>query len=78
MIVNVHAAKINLSRLIERHAGEEVVIARNSEPVVNWCPGQHESEAHVRLDRTKRSSTDTESRGYGTAAAVEIAGWSRR
>lgn len=39
MIVNVHAAKTNLSRLIERAcAGEEVVIARNSEPVVKLVP----------------------------------------
>jgi prevent-host-death family protein len=35
MIVNVHAAKTQLSKLIERAiAGEEIVIARDSEPVV--------------------------------------------
>ena len=34
-IVNIHEAKTHLSRLIERVlAGEEVVIARNKEPVV--------------------------------------------
>lgn len=39
MIVNVHAAKTNLSRLIEAAcAGEEVVIARNSQPVVKLVP----------------------------------------
>jgi prevent-host-death family protein len=39
MIVNVHAAKTNLSRLIEQaEAGEEVIIARNSEPVVQLVP----------------------------------------
>jgi prevent-host-death family protein len=38
-IVNVHAAKTHLSRLIEKAcAGEEVVIARNSEPVVRLVP----------------------------------------
>jgi len=38
-IVNVHAAKTNLSRLIEEAcAGEEIVIARNSEPVVRLVP----------------------------------------
>lgn len=38
-IVNVHAAKTNLSRLIERaEAGEEIVIARNNEPVVKLVP----------------------------------------
>ncbi|HYW13537.1 MAG TPA: type II toxin-antitoxin system Phd/YefM family antitoxin [Longimicrobium sp.] len=39
MIVNVHAAKTNLSKLIEQaEAGEEVIIARNSEPVVKLVP----------------------------------------
>jgi prevent-host-death family protein len=39
VIVNVHAAKTNLSRLIEQAcAGEEVIIARNSEPVVKLVP----------------------------------------
>ena len=38
-IVNVHAAKTHLSRLIERAcAGEEIVIARNHEPVVRLVP----------------------------------------
>jgi prevent-host-death family protein len=35
MIVNIHAAKTNLSKLIERaEAGEEIVIARNGKPAV--------------------------------------------
>jgi prevent-host-death family protein len=35
MMVNIHAAKTNLSKLIEKaEAGEEVVIARNGKPVV--------------------------------------------
>lgn len=39
MIVNVHAAKTNLSRLIEQAcAGEEVIIARNSQPAVKLVP----------------------------------------
>lgn len=39
MIVNVHAAKTNLSKLIDRaEAGEEVVIARNSQPAVKLVP----------------------------------------
>lgn len=38
-IVNIHAAKTHLSRLIERAcAGEEIVIARNHEPVVKLVP----------------------------------------
>lgn len=40
-IVNVHAAKTHLSRLIEQAcAGEEIVIARNNEPVVKLVPVQ--------------------------------------
>jgi prevent-host-death family protein len=39
MIVNIHAAKTNLSKLIERaEAGEEVVIARNGKPAVRLEP----------------------------------------
>jgi prevent-host-death family protein len=40
-IYNVHAAKTKLSQLIEQaRAGEEVVIARNNEPVVKLVPLQ--------------------------------------
>ena len=39
MMVNIHAAKTQLSRLIEiACSGEEVVIARGSEPVVKLTP----------------------------------------
>jgi prevent-host-death family protein len=38
-IINIHAAKTNLSRLIERAlAGENIVISRNGEPLVNLVP----------------------------------------
>jgi prevent-host-death family protein len=48
MIVNVHAAKTNLSKLIERaEAGEEVIIARNSEPVVKLVPVGHTKPKRV-------------------------------
>jgi prevent-host-death family protein len=37
--VNMHQAKASLSRLVERAlAGEEVVIARNGEPLVTLVP----------------------------------------
>ena len=37
--VTIHAAKTNLSRLIERACkGEEIVIARGDEPVVRLVP----------------------------------------
>jgi prevent-host-death family protein len=39
MIVNIHAAKTNLSKLIERaEAGEEVILARNGKPAVRLTP----------------------------------------
>jgi prevent-host-death family protein len=39
MIVNIHAAKTNLSKLIEAaEAGEEVIIARNGKPAVKLIP----------------------------------------
>lgn len=38
-IVNMHQAKTSLSRLVEKAlAGEEVVIARNGEPLVQLVP----------------------------------------
>lgn len=38
-VVSVHEAKTHLSRLIERVlAGEEIVVARNREPVVKLVP----------------------------------------
>lgn len=38
-IVNMHQAKSSLSRLVEKAlAGEEVVIARNGEPLVKLVP----------------------------------------
>lgn len=37
--VNMHQAKTSLSRLVERAlAGEEIVIARNGEPLVKLVP----------------------------------------
>jgi prevent-host-death family protein len=38
-IVNIHAAKTNLSKLIEQAlAGEEVIIGRNGKPVIKLTP----------------------------------------
>ena len=37
--VGVHEAKTQLSKLLERvRAGEEIVIAKNGEPVARLCP----------------------------------------
>ncbi len=39
IVANIHNAKTNLSKLIERaEAGEEVVIARDGKPVVRLAP----------------------------------------
>jgi prevent-host-death family protein len=43
--VNMHQAKSSLSRLVERAlAGEEVVIARNGEPLVQLIPVPKKAE----------------------------------
>ena len=39
IVANIHNAKTNLSKLIERaEAGEEVIIARDGKPVVRLAP----------------------------------------
>jgi prevent-host-death family protein len=45
-VVNMHQAKASLSRLVERVlAGEEVVIARNGQPLVQLVPAPKTAEA---------------------------------
>ena len=47
-IVNMHQAKTSLSRLVERAlAGEEIVIARNGEPLVKLVPIEKKREPRV-------------------------------
>jgi prevent-host-death family protein len=47
-VVNMHQAKTLLSRLVERAlAGEEVVIARNGEPLVRLVPIAKKREPRV-------------------------------
>jgi prevent-host-death family protein len=47
-IVNMHQAKTSLSRLVEKAlAGEEVVIARNGEPLVRLVPVVKKREPRV-------------------------------
>jgi prevent-host-death family protein len=56
MIVNIHAAKTNLSKLIEKaEAGEEVVIARNGKPAVRLTPVA-ERQAHARRYGGRRTT----------------------
>ena len=47
-IVNMHQAKTSLSRLVEKAlTGEEVVIARNGEPLVRLVPVVKKQEPRV-------------------------------
>lgn len=47
-IVNVHAAKTNLSRLLERaEAGEEIVIGRAGKPIAKLVPYHAERPKRV-------------------------------
>jgi prevent-host-death family protein len=47
-IVNMHQAKTSLSRLVERAlAGEDIVIARNGQPLVKLVPVPNERQPRV-------------------------------
>ena len=47
-VVNMHQAKSSLSRLVEKAlAGEEVVIARNGEPLVRLLPVNRKRKPRV-------------------------------
>lgn len=47
-IINMHQAKSSLSRLVERAlAGEEVIIARNGEPLVKLVPVPKQKQPRV-------------------------------
>jgi prevent-host-death family protein len=47
-VVNMHQAKSSLSRLVKRAlAGEEIVIARNGEPLVKLVPIRKERKSRV-------------------------------
>jgi prevent-host-death family protein len=51
-VINVHAAKTHLSRLIDRAAaGEEIVIARGGRPVARLCPLERASKRQPGLLR---------------------------
>ena len=51
MIVNIHAAKTNLSKLIAAaEAGEEVIVARNGKPAVKLTPVESPPPKRERKD----------------------------
>jgi hypothetical protein len=57
--VNVHDAKTQLSRLLERaHAGEEIIIAKAESHTRGWCRSTFER----RSDRPERSKSSLRSR----------------
>jgi prevent-host-death family protein len=57
-VVNVHEAKTQLSRLLERaHAGEEVIIAKGGKPYARLCPLE---PAQARVPGLLHGSVDTE------------------
>lgn len=50
--INVHEAKTNLSRLLVRVAsGEEIVIARDGEPVARLVPFSRQGHRRFGVDR---------------------------
>lgn len=74
--VTIHAAKTNLSRLIEQAcAGEDVVIARRDEPVVRLVP--------IRADKPRRRFGAMRGKAKTTTAffeplpAAELRAWER-
>ena len=61
MIVNIHQAKTQLSRLIERvNAGEDIIIGRYGQPVARLIPYRQEPSRRVpgRLAGRIRMSAD--------------------
>jgi prevent-host-death family protein len=47
-LVNIHAAKTHLSRLVERAAaGEEIIIAKNGKPLAKLVPYREEKAPRV-------------------------------
>ena len=74
--VNMHQAKSTLSRLVERAlAGEDVVIARNGEPMVRLVPVQKERKPRVpdRLEGTVWMAPD-----FDEMSEEELRDWEGR
>ncbi len=74
MIVTIHAAKTNLSRLIEQAcAGEDVVIARGSEPVVKLVPVSKEES--IRKFGALKGKLTVADAFYEPLPDAELASW---
>jgi prevent-host-death family protein len=73
--VSVHEAKTHLSRLIEKVlAGEEVVIARNKEPVVRMIPAKAKARKTLRIGALK-GKVSLDERFFEPLPDDEIAAW---
>jgi prevent-host-death family protein len=74
--MSVHAAKTNLSKLIERaEAGEDVVIARGQTPVVRLVPIAPQTSA--RRFGAMRARARTTKAFFEPLPADELAAWER-
>jgi prevent-host-death family protein len=72
--VTIHAAKTDLSRLIEEAcAGEEIIIARGSVPVVRLVPVQ--APAPARVFGSMRGRARTDDAFFEPLPAEEVAAW---
>ncbi len=73
--VSVHEAKTHLSRLIEKVlAGEEVVIARNKEPVVQMIPARAKPLKTLRIGAL-RGKISLDERFFEPLPDDELAAW---
>ena len=72
----IHAAKTNLSRLIERACrGEEVVIARGDTPVVRLMPVVQPSRG--RRFGAMRGRARTDARFFASLPEAELRAWEK-
>lgn len=75
-VVTIHAAKTNLSRLIEEvTGGEQVVIARGKEPVARLVPIEPHKKGRVFGAMRGRAKVDQ--RFFEPLPDEEIAAWER-
>ena len=73
-LVNMHAAKTNLSELIKRaRAGEEIVIARDGLPVAKLIP--IDQEAPTRRFGALKGRLTVPATFFETLPKDEMAGW---
>jgi prevent-host-death family protein len=72
-MVNVHEAKTQLSKLLERvHAGEEIIIAKNGEPYARLVPLEQRKPREPGLLKGK-----IEDSFFDPLPEEELAAWER-